>query len=103
MLTETALSTRNRIADIVVSILERRLGERPALAGDDLRKVGLSSLDMVNLMLAVEAEFDLKIPEADMTPQNFRSLSAIEALVAALRGGAADTAQSHSPNITASV
>jgi acyl carrier protein len=87
MLSETALSTRDRVADIVVSILERRSGARPALNGDDLRKVGLSSLDMVNLMLAVEAEFDLKIPESDMTPQNFRSLSAIDALVKALRNG----------------
>jgi acyl carrier protein len=85
MPTETALSTRDRVADIVVQILERRLGARPKLTGDDLRKVGLSSLDMVNLMLAVEAEFDLKIPEAEMTPQNFRSLSAIDALVTALR------------------
>ena len=85
MLTETLPSTRERVADIVVQILERRTGERPVLNGDDLRKIGLSSLDMVNLMLSVEAEFDLKIPETEMTPQNFRSLSAIETLVTALR------------------
>jgi acyl carrier protein len=101
MLTETVPSTRDRIAGIVVSIMERRLGERPSHLGDDLRQAGLSSLDMVNLMLAVEAEFDLKIPEAEMTPQNFRSLAAIEALVVALRGGPVDAG--HSPNITASV
>jgi acyl carrier protein len=40
---------------------------------------------MVNLMLAVEAEFDLKIPDADMTLRNFRSISAIEVLVDSLR------------------
>ena len=45
-----------------------------------------NSLDMVNLMLAVEAEFDLKIPDADMTLRNFRSISAIDALVATLLG-----------------
>jgi acyl carrier protein len=39
---------------------------------------------MVNLMLAVEAEFDLRIPEAQMTPQNFRSISAINTLVSTL-------------------
>ena len=92
MLTDTALSTRDRVADIVAQILEARTGERPVLTGDDLRKVGLSSLDMVNLMLAVEAEFDLKIPETEMTPQNFRSLSAIETLVKTLRNGGRSTA-----------
>jgi hypothetical protein len=35
-------------------------------------------------MLAVEAEFELTIPEADMTPANFRSIVAIDALVANL-------------------
>jgi acyl carrier protein len=97
---EPVLSTRERVADIVIQILERRLGSRPVLDSDDLRKVGLSSLDMVNLMLAVESEFDLKIPETDMTPQNFRSLSAIDALITTLRGQAG---QDQSPNITASV
>ena len=48
---------------------------------DDLPEAGLSSLDMVNLMLAVEAEFDLKIPDRDMIPANFRSIARIEALV----------------------
>ena len=42
---------------------------------------GLSSLDMVNLMLAVEAEFDLKIPDRQMTPSNFRSIGHITKLV----------------------
>jgi acyl carrier protein len=35
-------------------------------------------------MLAVEAEFDLKIPDRDMTPLNFRSIARIDALVGAL-------------------
>ena len=39
---------------------------------------------MVNLMLAVETEFDVKIPDRDMTPSNFRSLGRIEALLAGL-------------------
>jgi acyl carrier protein len=36
---------------------------------------------MVNLMLAVEAEFDLKIPDREMTPSNFRSIACIVRLV----------------------
>jgi acyl carrier protein len=93
MLNRTVQSTRDRVADIVLQLLERRAAKKPDQLGDDLRAIGLSSLDMVNLMLAVEAEFDLKIPEADMTPQNFRSISSIDALVTALRqNGMAESA-----------
>ncbi len=58
---------------------------RPAAAPEqDLREAGLSSLDTVNLMLAVEGEFDLFLPQDAMTPENFRSAHAIAALVARL-------------------
>ena len=36
---------------------------------------------MVNLMLAIEAEFDIEIPQSAMTPDNFDTIRAIEALV----------------------
>jgi acyl carrier protein len=36
---------------------------------------------MVNLMLAVELEFDIAIPQSDITPENFQSVSSIQALV----------------------
>jgi acyl carrier protein len=77
-------SAKDRVAGIVLEILERRSVTQQVLADDDLQNIGLSSLDMVNLMLSVEAEFDLKIPDTDMTPRNFRSISAIDALVATL-------------------
>ncbi len=46
-----------------------------------LSDLGISSLKMVNLMLAVEVEFDIAIAQADITPENFHSLGSIEALV----------------------
>jgi acyl carrier protein len=36
---------------------------------------------MVNLMLAIEAEFDIEIPQSAMTPDNFDTVGAIENLV----------------------
>jgi acyl carrier protein len=42
-------------------------------------------MDMVNLVLAVESEFDLMIPEISITPANFRSIAASSRLVGALR------------------
>ena len=57
-----------------------------AVAADaDLREIGLTSLDMVDLVLSVESEFDLRIPEAQITPANFRSIATIDALVKSLR------------------
>jgi acyl carrier protein len=57
---------------------------RPIDNDDDLRACGLSSLGLVNLMLSVETEFDLKIPEREMTPANFRSIARIAELVGEL-------------------
>ena len=77
----------DRLLSLVNAILERRPVAhpiRPILLDEDLREAGLTSLEMVNLMLAVEAEFDLDIPDVDMTLRNFRSISSIEALVGAL-------------------
>lgn len=51
-----------------------------------LSDLGISSLKMVNLMLAVELEFDIAIPQSDITPENFHSLASIEALVARTLG-----------------
>src|SRR5215510_8260872 len=75
----------DRVVGIVRDILERRSINRDILPDDDLREAGLNSLDMVNLMLAVEAELDLKIPDSDMTLRNFRTIAAIEALVIAMQ------------------
>jgi acyl carrier protein len=75
-------------ADRITSLINRMLTERSlrfaALPDDDLRSLGLSSLDMVNLVLAVESEFDVSIPDADITPARFRSIATIAALVSTL-------------------
>ena len=70
-----------RIATLVRGFFAKRSIDRPIGPDDDLSASGLSSLDMVNLMLAVEAEFDLKIPDREMTPSNFRSIAHISKLV----------------------
>jgi acyl carrier protein len=43
--------------------------------------VGLTSMDMVNLMLGVEAEFDMTIPQSDITPENFQSVKTLELMI----------------------
>jgi acyl carrier protein len=74
-----------RVAMLVRRLLTKRSIERPVGYDDDLSESGLSSLDLVNLMLAVEAEFGLKIPDLDMRPTNFRSVARINALIARIQ------------------
>lgn len=75
-----------RVDTLVRALLAKRSVERPVGRDEDLAEAGLSSLDLVNLMLAVEAEFGLQIPEHEMRPVNFRSISRIETLVVSLIG-----------------
>ena len=86
---ETATLPRHRMLELVQSILARNSVARPPSIDEELGKAGLSSIDMVNLMLAVEAEFDVSIPAAEITPANFRSIATIEALILKLAPPAA--------------
>lgn len=81
MLDRDNSNVSERVNALVQALLAKRSVGRLVGRDDDLGENGLSSLDLVNLMLAVEAEFDLKIPERDMRPANFRSIARIEALV----------------------
>ncbi len=47
----------------------------------DLQELGLTSMQMVNLMLSIEAEFNLTIPTPKLVPANFRTIESIECLV----------------------
>jgi acyl carrier protein len=74
------------VSEVVRRMLIDRSIDGTVTPDADLREVGLTSLDMVDLVLSVECEFDLQIPEAQITPANFRSIATIDALVSALRG-----------------
>lgn len=84
MLDRLNSSVPDRIEELVRQLLAKRSIVRTLGRGDDLTESGLSSLDMVNLMLAVESAFGVKIPDRDMTPANFRTIARIEALVGGL-------------------
>jgi acyl carrier protein len=74
-----------RVTAVVQKLLTQRLINRIVDRADDLRDAGLTSMDMVNLVLAVESEFDLMVPESSITPANFRSVDAISHLVGTLQ------------------
>jgi acyl carrier protein len=75
------MSPPERITAIVCLMLIKRGNANIPASDENLRDAGLTSLDMVNLMLAIEAEFDIEIPQSAMTPDNFETVRAIEALV----------------------
>lgn len=81
MLDRGTFDVSERVNALVQALLAKRSIDRLVGRDDDLGENGLSSLDLVNLMLAVEAEFDLKISDSDMRPANFRSIARIEQLV----------------------
>jgi acyl carrier protein len=81
----------DQISTLVRQILAKRSIDRIVGREEDLTTCGLSSLDMVNLMLAVESAFDVKISDRDMTPANFRSIARIEALLEQVAGEQAVT------------
>ena len=78
------MSVSERITAVAVRMLTRRGNNAVPSPQANLRDAGLTSLDMVNLILAIESEFDIEIPQSAMTPENFDTMAAIEALVSAV-------------------
>lgn len=76
----------DRVAEIVRQAMPEQSSLATLAADADLYDAGLTSMAMVKLMLAVEVAFDIAIPDADLHPDNFRSIGAVEALVGRLRG-----------------
>lgn len=77
-------SPRDRLLHIVVDLLAAGGEARPFSCEEQLSAVGLTSLDMVSLMFAIENEFDITLDQSDITPENFSTLATVEALVARL-------------------
>lgn len=73
---------QGRIVILVKSILEQNSITLEIAPDTKLVDAGLTSMDMVNLMLGVEAEFDFTIPQDEITPENFQSVETLERLVA---------------------
>ncbi|UEM12672.1 phosphopantetheine-binding protein [Bradyrhizobium barranii subsp. barranii] len=73
---------RDRIIKLVKGILEQNALTADITPQAELVDAGLTSMDMVNLMLGVEAEFDFTIPQSEITPENFQSVETLERMVA---------------------
>jgi acyl carrier protein len=72
---------RERLIALVRQILGSPAASRPLPIDARLSDLGLNSIKMVKLMLAVEAEFNVTIPAGEITPQTFESISSVETMV----------------------
>ena len=84
-----AASVETRVLSVVRSILEHNAITADLNTESRLADIGLSSIDMVTLMLKVEAEFDFTIPQPQINQENFRSVKTLEHMILNLRGSEA--------------
>jgi acyl carrier protein len=77
-------TTRERVIALVRQVLGPPAATRPLPIDARLSELGVSSIKMVNLMLALEVEFDLTIPQAEISPDNFASIESVEGLMTRL-------------------
>jgi acyl carrier protein len=82
---------RNSVANRIRAVLAAhgRLGTDAMQLGegDDLYAAGLTSLASVNVMLALEAEFDIEFPDNMLNRSVFSSVGTIEAAVRKISRG----------------
>jgi acyl carrier protein len=72
---------QDRVLGLVKNILAQNSISADIYPELRLVDIGLTSMDMVNLMLAVEAEFDFTIPQPEITPENFQSVKTLELMI----------------------
>jgi acyl carrier protein len=77
------VDVHSRIIALVEAILAQNALPTELAPDAKLVDAGLTSMDMVNLMLSVEAEFDFTIPQAEITPENFQSVETLRRMVVA--------------------
>lgn len=78
---QTVSNVQSRLLALVKSILEENAIAADLKPATLLVDVGLTSMDMVNLMLGVEAEFDFTIPQSEITPENFKSVGTLQQMI----------------------
>ena len=77
----------HRIGEVVRPNLKFQDSSAPIPAEADLGELGLDSLASINLLLDLETEFNIQIPDDQLDENTFSSLANLEALVRASMAG----------------
>jgi acyl carrier protein len=73
------MDNRTRIVEIIQKLAERPIDPLPE---ESLFESGLlDSFTLTDMIAAIEKEFSIRIPDADLTPRKFDSVSRIEAYI----------------------
>jgi acyl carrier protein len=75
------LTMRERLLSLVRKAMGAPGATRPLAVDARLSELGISSIKMVGLMLAIEAEFNITIDQSEITPENFASIASMEAML----------------------
>jgi acyl carrier protein len=78
---DLAASVQDRVLSVVRIVLQENAIIADVHPESRLVDIGLDSMDMVALMLKVEAEFDLTLPQPEITPENFQSVKTMELMI----------------------
>ena len=78
---DLAASVQDRVLSVVRIVLEQNAIIADVHPESRLVDIGLDSMDMGALMLKVEAEVDLTLPQPEITPENFQSVKTLEILI----------------------
>jgi acyl carrier protein len=72
---------RGRVLTVIRNILKQNAIVADVHPETQLVDIGLDSMDMVALMLGVEAEFNITLPQPEITPENFESVRTLETMI----------------------
>ena len=78
-------STVEKVSAVVQKVAGEHGIKSPIGAEECLVDRGMTSMALVDLMLAVEVDFDITIPQRDLTPTNLRSIQSLGLLLERLR------------------
>jgi acyl carrier protein len=77
--------TRQRLRRVIGRILHEKQIETAFSDTETLAEIGISSIDIVTLLLAVETTSALEIPQEEITTDMVRSVAAIDAPIGRLQ------------------
>ena len=70
-----------KVAEIVATLLPEKMRSTRIAYDESLTNAGLNSLAMVNLLLEIEASFNVTMAARLVTPKSFRSIHSISRLI----------------------
>ena len=82
---DRASPTVEKVSAVVQRVAIEHGVRSPIGADECLVDRGMTSMALVDLMLAVEADFDITIPQRDLTPTNLRSIQSLGLLLERLQ------------------